>query len=145
MEFLLKMLKRDRTEHLLIALMVVFILFEVQIPRVVGTMVGSIGGRVALLISAVALLFTHPILGAIALVAAYVLVHRSEKSTGQYQARRFIPSEYTKNKQLHALNQFPVTLEEEMVHKMVPFVNKGNASPSKFTPTQDKLHGAAKL
>lgn len=145
MDNLFKMLKRERTEYLLIALLVVFILFEVQIPRVVGTILNSILGRIVILIIVVDLLFRHPVLGAMALIAAYILHHRSEKSTGEYQARRFVPSDYTRNTNLTVYNQFPVTLEEEMIHKMVPLVNSGSTAPPSFTPTQDKLHQAARL
>ena len=146
MEKIFKMLKRERTEYILVAILVVFILLKVEIPRVVGTMTNSIVGRVVILIIVVDLLFRHPVLGAVALVAAYTLHQRSEFSTGEYQARKFVPSEYTKNTKLTAHNQFPVTLEEEMVRKMVPFVAESSSSaPPSFTPTQDKLYDAAKL
>lgn len=145
MEKLLKTLQKERMEYTLVALLVLFIIFDVNVPYFVGTMVDSLLGRVVLVIVAVGLLFRHPVLGAVALVAAYMLVHRAEKRTGNYQVRKFVPSEYTKNTQLNAFNQFPVTLEEEMVHKMVPYVNEGHAMPPSYQPTQDKLHDAAKL
>jgi hypothetical protein len=145
MEKVLKVLKKERTEYALVGLLVFFVLFNVQLPECVGSLVDTLLGRVVVLGAAISLLFVHPVLGAVALVAAYMLVHRAEKSTGNYQVRHFVPSEFTKNKELNAFNQFPVTLEEEVVHKMVPYVNEGPMSPPSYKPTQDKLHDAAKL
>jgi len=145
MDKLLKVLKKERNEYLLVGVLVFFVLFNVRVPDFVGSLVDTVLGRVVVLCAAVALLFKHPVLGAVALVAAYMLVHRAEKSTGNYQVRQFVPSELTKNKELNAYNQFPVTLEEEVVHKMVPYVNEGIMSPPGYKPTLDKLHDAAKL
>ena len=145
MNKLLKVLKKELNEYVLVGLLVLFVLFNVRVPECVGLLVDTVLGRVVVLGAAVALLFKHPVLGAVALVAAYMLVHRAEKSTGSYQVRQFVPSELTKNKELNAYNQFPVTLEEEVVHKMVPYVNEGAMSPPSYKPTQDKLHDAAKL
>ena len=145
MEKFLNTLKKERVEYTLIALLVAFILFEVDVPAFISNLVDSLMGRVVVMTAAVALLLVHPVLGAVALVAAYMLVHRSEKKTGNYQVRKFTPSEYNKTRHLTAFNQFPVTLEEEMVHKMVPYVNEGISAPATYSPTQDKLHDAAKL
>ena len=144
MDKLLKTLKKERTEYTLVALLVLFIVFDFKLPNFVSSLLDTVLGRAAVMIGAVALLFLHPVLGSVALVAAYMLIHRSEKGTGTYQLRRFVPSEYSKGTHLTAFNQFPVTLEEEMVHKMVPYVGKVS-SPAGFKPTQDKLHDAAKL
>ena len=145
MEKLLKTLQKERVEYTLVALLVLFIVFDVQVPKIVGNLVDSLAGRVVVLAVAVGLLLAHPVLGAVAIVAGYLLVHRSERRTGTYQTRKFVPSEYTKKTQLNAFNQFPVTLEEEVVHKMIPYVNEGHNTPATYQPTQDKLHDAAKL
>ena len=145
MEKLSRTLKKERVEYTLVALLVAFVLFDVEVPTFISNLVDSLMGRVVVITAAVALLMVHPVLGAVALVAAYILVHRAEKKTGNYQVRKFTPTEYNKNKHLTAFNQFPVTLEEEMVHKMVPYVNEGGNTPATYTPTQDKLHDAAKL
>lgn len=145
MENVLKVLRKERVEYSLVAVLVLFVLLDVQLPAFLNAFIDTLMGRLVLMGGAVALLMVHPVLGAVALVAAYMIVHRAEKSTGNYQVRKFVPSEYNKNKQLSAFNQFPVTLEEEMVHKMIPYVNEGVAAPASFQPTQDKVHDAAKL
>ena len=145
MEKLLKTLQNERVEYTLVALLVLFIIFDVRIPKFAGHMIDTLLGRVVVLGLAVGLLLVHPVLGAVAIIAGYLLVHRAEKETGNYQLRKFVPSEYTKQTQLSAFNQFPVTLEEEMVKKMIPYVNEGHNTPATYRPTQDKLHDAAKL
>lgn len=145
MEKLLRTLQKERVEYTLVALLVLFVVLDVPVPKILSNLIDTLVGRVVVMGAAIALLMVHPVLGAVALVAAYLLVHRSEKSTGNYQVRKFVPSEYTKNTHLNAFNQFPVTLEEEMVHKMIPYVNEGPNTPPSYHPTQDKLHDAAKL
>ena len=145
MDKLLKTLKKERAEYTLVALMVLFIVFDVPVPKVVSKLIDTLAGRVVVIGLAISLLMVHPVLGSIALVAAYLLIHRAEKGTGNFHVRKFVPSEYNKNTHLTAFNQFPVTLEEEMVSKMIPYVNKGSSAPASFSPVQDKVHDAAKL
>ena len=95
--------------------------------------------------SPIGMFFVHNVLGVVALLFAYELIRRSEQATGTYQMRHFLPSEYVKGKHFDAMNQFPVTLEEEMVQKMVPLVDNSVPVYTNFKPVMDKLHHAAKL
>jgi len=145
MENLFKTCNKQKGVCLLIVFMILFIVSDIQIPKPIGKLVDTIYGRVVVIIAAGSLLFTHPVLGVLSLIVVYELIRRSEESTGTYQFRKYFPSQANKDKHLNALNQFPVTLEEEMVHKMVPFVSSGPSTPSSYKPTLDKLHDAAKL
>ena len=51
--------------------------------------------------------------------------------------KRFLPSELKKGKHFSAFNQFPVTLEEEMVDKMAPLVKHSGASNLDYKPVED--------
>ena len=42
------------------------------------------------------------------------------------------------------MNDFPVTLEEEMVAKMVPMTNE-NLPPAKYQPVLEDLHESSEL
>jgi hypothetical protein len=145
MEQLQKTLKKEPTEYTVIALLVIFILFNIQVPQILAELIDNVAGRVIVIMIALALFFMHPILGAVALIAAYELIRRSEKKTGTYQMRHFIPSQAHKDRHLSAMNQFPVTLEEEMVHKMVPIVREGPNVPPSYKPVLSELHSAAML
>lgn len=144
MEAVNKIFKKERNEYVAIALMVAFIVTDTKVPKVLGNLVDTLVGRVVVIGLAVSLLFVHHALGVIALIFAYELIRRSESSTGTFQLRHYLPGLEKKNSHLSAMNQFPVTLEEQMVNKMVPVVS-GPPSSSKFKPVMDNLHQAAKL
>lgn len=59
--------------------------------------------------------------------------------------RKFLPSEAKKDRHLSAMNQFPATLEEQMVQDMVPFVKDGPITSPNYKPVSENLHDAAKL
>jgi hypothetical protein len=145
MNTLLNTLKKESKEYGVIALMIVFILFQVNVPQFLAEMIDTMVGRVVVIIGALALFFMHPVMGAVGFIVAYELIRRSEQKTGTYQMRHFIPSQAHKDRHLSAMNQFPVTLEEEMVNKMVPIVREGPNVPASYKPVMDNLHDAAML
>jgi hypothetical protein len=144
MEALLKTLKKEMKEYAVVGLMGLFIVYNMGVPSFVAELVDSLFGRVIVMVGALSLFFVHHVLGAVALVFAYELINRSEKKTGTYQTRTFLPSEVIKGKHFSAMNQFPATLEEEMVEKLVPISRKNLGEPE-FKPVMDKVHDAAKL
>lgn len=145
MERLFKTLQKETKEYGLIALFVLFIVMDVKIPSFLANMVDTMLGRVVVILVALSLFIVHPVLGAVAIIAGYELIRRSEKKTGTYQLRHFMPSQAQKDRHLSAMNQFPVTLEEEIVHKMVPFVREGSNVPASYKPVLGDLHDAAML
>ena len=145
MNALNRLFKKERNEYLAIALMLAFMVTDAKVPKVLANLVDTLVGRVVVIAAAVSLLFVHHALGVVALVFAYELIRRSEQSTGTYQMRHYLPGLEKTTTHLTAMNQFPVTLEEQMVSKMVPVVNDGPLTTSKFKPVMDNLHQAAKL
>jgi hypothetical protein len=139
-----RVLKKESNEYIAIVLMILFILSNAKVPNVLGNLIDTLMGRVMVIGLALSLLFVHTGLGVVSLIFAYELIRRSEKSTGTYQMRHYLPSFEKRDSHLSAMNQFPVTLEEELVYKMVPLVS-GPPSSSKFKPVMSNLHQAAKL
>lgn len=144
MEAVLKVLKKEMKEYAAVGLMALFIVTNMGVPSVLANLVDTLFGRVIVMVGALSLFFVHHVLGAVALIFAYELINRSEKETGTYQTRTFLPSETRKGQHFSAMNQFPVTLEEEMVEKLVPISRKNLGEPE-FKPVMDKVHDAAKL
>lgn len=142
---ILKVLKREKTEYVAITLMILFIITDTSLPGPFAELIDTIPGRVISISLALALLFVHRVLGVITLIFIYILIHRSEKKTGTYQMRKFLPSQAKKDKYLSAINQFPVTLEEEQVQNLVPLVNDGPLTSANYKPVSGDLHDAAKL
>lgn len=139
-----KTLKNETSEYIAIALMIAFIVSDAKVPKVLANIIDTLVGRIAVVAVAVLLLTTHNALGVVSLVFAYTLIRRSEKSTGTHQMKHYLPSLEKKSNHFTAMNQFPVTLEEQMVSRMVPIVS-GPPSTSKFKPVMNDIHQAAKL
>jgi hypothetical protein len=56
------------------------------------------------------------------------------------------PSEYNKFAQFTAFNQFPYTLEQEVIKQMVPTMTPGNSiSKPSYKPILDDLHDASDI
>ena len=146
MNNLMKTMKKEQNEYIFVALLAIFVLFNIPIPAVLAEFLDSMVGQVVVYSIALSLFFMHPILGAVALLASYELIKRSQKTTGTHYAKKYLPSQDKKDRHLTAMNQFPVTLEEEMVRKMVPYVNENaNNVDASYKPVMNNLHNAAML
>lgn len=134
-------------EYITIMLMIVFMISNVDVPKPIASLIDSLAGRVIVILGSLSLLVLHRPLGIVSLVFAYELIQRSEMKTGTYQTRTFLPSETRKGQHFDAMNQFPTTLEEEVVAKMVPLVreNDADADNAEHQPVLSKIYGAAML
>jgi len=140
---LFKIMKKDTHHYVLAALLIIFIVSDVRVPAVVGELVDTIVGKIVVVMLALSLFAAHPVVGAIGLVAAYQLILRSQ---GLQAVSLYIPSEIKKSQTLSAMNQFPVTVEEEVISKQIPYVFKRHAQGNTpYKGVQDRLHGAAKI
>ena len=57
----------------------------------------------------------------------------------------YLPSEQAKAAEFSKYNDFPVTLEEEVVSQMAPIVKYDDAPNMNYAPVLDGLHDAAPL
>jgi len=136
-------MKKHTHHYVLAVLLIIFIVSDVQVTGIVGELVDTIAGKIIVVMAALSLFAVHPVVGAIGLVAAYQLVMRSQ---GLQAAAIYIPSEIKKSRVLTAMNQYPVTIEEEVISKQIPYVFKRNAQGNTpYKGVQDRLYGAAKL
>ena len=58
---------------------------------------------------------------------------------------KVLPSETAKGQYLNAFNQFPVTLEEEVVQQMAPLQSGPAMGQKSFAPVMNNLHDATFL
>jgi hypothetical protein len=73
-------------------------------------------------------------------------MRRSNNSTGLGALQSYAPSEEKKMSQFSAFNQFPYTLEQEVVKKMAPIVHgSGNLTKPSYKPYLENLHDASPL
>lgn len=131
-------------EALLLVVLVVYILTNVQTPGPLAKVVDNVYGNVAVTMLAIAFFMkTKSVAGVLSLVAAYELIKRSSMNTGSHALRNFVPSEHKKLADFAKYNEFPMTLEEEMVAKLAPLVKHAPAANANYKPILSDLHEAA--
>jgi hypothetical protein len=88
----------------------------------------------------------HPILAVLALYVAFDLIRRSSMTTGIAALEKYAPTEEKKSSQFSAFNQFPYTLEQEVVAKMAPIMQTGSSlTKAPYKPLLDNLHDATPI
>jgi hypothetical protein len=140
-----RIFKNQYREYTAIILMILFMISNIQVPVFLAQLINPLLGRILVVVIAISLFNIHPVLGAVALVFAYELIIRSHKSVHQDNVNNYLPSEHKKYKHLTLMNQFPVTLEEEVVNKMVPLVDNSGPVNSDYKPVMADLHDASKI
>jgi len=139
--------KEHMGEFILIILMIIYLILGFKTPEIVATMIDNVIGKVVIIL-VVIYLFMHanPILAVLAALVAFDLMRRSNDATGLGALSAYAPSEKKKMSQFSAFNQFPYTLEQEVVAKMAPIVRSGSSlSPPSYKPLLDNLHDASPL
>jgi len=98
-------------------------------------MIDTIYGKIIVYVIALILLISvNPVLGVLALFVAFDLVRRSEIATGSTALLKFGSSEKQKMGDLTAFNQFPYTLEQEMVKLRTINKDPPIESPASYKP-----------
>jgi len=144
MENMFKSVMKNKHHLVLTILLCVFIVFDIQVPNALANMVDNPIGKIAVAALALCLLSMNTLLGVIGLVAAYVLIQRSADTTGTQAEKDYLPSEAKKKAVLSAMNQFPMTVEEEVIAKMLPMNNQVDLSEAEFKPVLGDTHNADK-
>ena len=148
MESFSSLLKKEHMgELVLVVLFIIYLIMGFKTPEPVAGMVDTLVGKIAIFIMVI-YLFMHanPILAVLALLVGFDLIRRSSMATGIDALRRFAPSEEKKSSQFTAFNQFPYTLEQEVVAKMAPIMKSGSSlSQASYKPLLDNLYDASPL
>tara|TARA_B100000902_G_scaffold374066_1_gene402704 strand:+ start:1017 stop:1457 length:441 start_codon:yes stop_codon:yes gene_type:complete len=143
MEKFLKSLMKDKHHLVLTVLLTVFILFDIKIPLVFAELVDNPLGKILVAALSLSLLSMNKVAGVVGLVAAFVLFQRAADSTGSYAVKRYLPTEHKKSRHFAAMNKFPITVEEEVISKMLPTTNFRDLTPPEFKPVLGNTHKAA--
>tara|TARA_Y100000816_G_C26082300_1_gene570590 strand:+ start:1443 stop:1880 length:438 start_codon:yes stop_codon:yes gene_type:complete len=145
MEKLLKMLPKSNHHMVLTVLLSFFIIFNIHIPLAVSQILDNPLAKGLIAVGALSLLSVNKVMGAVAIVAAYVLIQRIAEKTGTIYLKRHVPSETKKYVDMQGFNDVEMTVEEEIINKMLPLTSKDDVFPPGYKPTQEDLHDAAKL
>ena len=148
MDSFTELFKKEHTgEFILIILMIIYLILGFKTPEIIATMIDNVIGKVVIILIVI-YLFMHanPILAVLAALVAFDLMRRSNDVTGLGALSAYAPSEKKKMSQFTAFNQFPYTLEQEVVAKMAPIVRSGSSlTPPSYKPLLDNLHDASPL
>ena len=147
MELFNKLIKPNNRHHLLLLIvMVIYIMFNIQTPQLLASVIDNIYGNIGVLVVAVYLIMkVNPVVGIVALYAAYELIQRSSGMTGSAGIQKYLPSQFKQNSHLTAFNQFPITLEEEVVKQMAPLVETNGPSHLQYIPASDNTYSAMSI
>lgn len=136
--------KAQKSHLFLIALFIIFILFDLPVPRVVSSLVDTTLGNVVVIFGALSLFYCkNNVLAVLGLVVAYELIRRS---AGIYGLLNHVPSQENKDKIMNSFNENinHSTLEEEMVSNILPLVSGPVGTPN-YEPVLDNLYSATSL
>ena len=143
MEKFLNSPMKDKHHLVLTLLLSIFILFDIKVPLVLAELVDNPIGKIVVAVLSLCLLSINALAGVVGLIAAYVLIQRSGDATGTIATQNYLPTEQHKSTHLSAMNQFPVTVEEEVISKMLPSTNQRDMTQPEFKPVLDDNHDAA--
>ena len=148
MESFSSLLKKEhRGELVLVILLIVYLILGFKTPEPIANMVDSLVGKIVIFIIVIYLfMHSNPILAVLSLLVAFDLIRRSSAATGLDALQKYAPSEQKKTSQFTAFNQFPYTLEQEVVAKMAPIMKSGSSiSQASYKPLLDNTYDASPI
>ena len=135
--------KKFVSQNVLTLLFVIYLILGLNTPKPIAQIIDTLIGKIVVILLAIYLfIYTNPILGVIGFFVAYDLIRRSSVATGNFGIDNYLPTEETKQAKMSSYNQYPYTLEQEMVKKMVPVVTKDMTTAS-YIPMTDDVYDAA--
>jgi hypothetical protein len=131
-------------ELILVILFIIYLIMGYSTPQPIAQYIDTIFGKIIIvLIVCLLFMYSNPILAILAIFVAFNLIYRS---SGENSYSMYSPCEDKKSDHFFAFNQFPFTLEEEIVKKMVPKMNSGSSlSSAEYNPILDNNHEASKI
>jgi len=138
--------KKHMPELFLSALFVLYLVMGFKLTDLVASMIDSTIGKIVVIVIALMLFaYSNPILGILALLVAYQLIKGASVKTGMAALEEYYPTEAKKWTPFTPTNQFPYTLEQEMVKKMATQKFNTEYVKAPYRPTLDDTYDAAPL
>ena len=139
-------MKKYTGEVILGVLFIIYLVMRYPTPEPLADMIDTPIGKIVVLGIALSMFScASPILALLGILVAIQLIQGSAVSTGTYAMDNYLPSSFKKDGQFTAFNQFPYTLEQEMVSKMAPQREPPILTPPSFSPILEANYDAAKV
>lgn len=129
-----KMLKQLKSLELVLTLIfVLFLVSNFELPKFLAELLDNIIGKTVLIVFVLSLFSCcNPLLGILGIVVALELLKRAKVSKGTYIDKYTASTETKRHNILSKLNDFPTTLEENVVNNLVPVVRHPAATNSNY-------------
>ena len=139
--------KEHMSELILAILFIIYLIMGYNTPEPIATMVDTLVGKIIIIVIVIYMFVkVNPILAVLALFVGFDLIRRSSITTGIDALKKYAPSEEKKQTQFTAYNQFPYTLEQEVVSKMAPIVKSGaSLTKPSYKPSLEYTYDAASI
>ena len=130
--------QENSSQVMIVVILLIYVLVDVKTPESLAELIDNVYGQIVIILGALALFSNcHPLIGVLALFAAYQLIQRSSKVTGTYAIEHVMPSEENKYEEMIEQNVIPNSLEEEVVKNMVPLVRDVPNGEQSYQPILD--------
>jgi hypothetical protein len=145
MEYLNELLeKKNMPQLLLVILFIIYLVIGFKTPESVAMMIdSSVGKIVVALIALLLFAYSNPILGVLGVFVAFHLIRNASIRTGMAGLEEYAPTEEKKWSPFNKNNQFPYTLEEEVVKKMAPQKFNTDYTKATYQPLLEDTYDAA--
>jgi len=139
--------KKHLKDTMLVLVFSIYLVMGYPTPEPVAAVVDTLVGKLVIMFVVISLfVYANPIVAVLSLLVAFDLMRRSSKSTGIDALARYAPTERKKMSQFTAFNQFPYTLEQDVVKKMAPIVQGGyTMTKPTFKPVLEQQHNASPI
>jgi len=139
--------KQNMGELVLVILFIIYLILGLKTPEPIANLVDTLIGKIVIFLIVIYLFInSNPLLAVLSLFVAFDLIRRSSAATGIDALQNYAPSEKKKMSQFTAFNQFPYTLEQEVVAKMAPLVKSGCCiTQASYKPVLENTYDASPL
>jgi len=139
--------KENMSQLALAILFIIYLIMGYKTPEPVANIIDTLVGKISIFIMVIIIFMNaNPILAVLSLFVAFDLIRRSSDVTGIDALKKYLPTEEKKSSQFTAFNQYPYTLEQEVVKKMAPIVQSGSSlTKASYKPLLENLHDASTI
>jgi hypothetical protein len=138
--------KKNMPQSILSLLFIVYLVMGYKMPDGIATIIDSTFGKVVIVLVALTLFaYSNPILGVLSLLVAYQLIRTASAKTGLASLEEYYPTEEKKWSPFTPTNQFPYTLEQEVVKNMTTQKFNETYVKAPYKPILNDTYDAAPL
>ena len=150
MEYFKELFERKNMGQLvLIILFIIYLLMGSETPESLANIVDTMTGKIVVILFALLLFaYSNPVLGVLGLLVAYNLLKNASIASTLVitpSLKSYYPTEEKVWSPFTPTNQFPYTLEQEVVKDMASQKFNTVYEETPFKPALDDTHGAASI